>query len=91
MTFFILPPSREELFRRLLNREQTDNKIANERMKQFDEDILHWRDYDFVVINDNLNNCFNQIIKLIGLKLKNRKIENYNINLVKNHIKNLLN
>jgi len=90
ITFFILPPSRNELFKRLLNREESDNKIAEERMKQFDEDVLHWKSYDFVVINDNLQNCYNQIIELVNLKLVNKKIENYNSNLINNHIKILL-
>ena len=32
------------------------------RMKQFDKDVLHWIDYDFVVINEDLNKCYNEII-----------------------------
>ena len=64
-TIFILPPSREELFKRLLNRDQNDEKTANERMKQFEKDVLHWNDYDFVVINDDLQKCYSQIINFI--------------------------
>ena len=54
ISFFILPPSRDELLKRLSNRDMKDKLIVEERMKQFDKDILHWRDYDYVVINDNL-------------------------------------
>ena len=54
ITFFILPPSKEELFKRLKNRDMKDKNIVEERMKQFNEDINHWKNYDFVVINDNL-------------------------------------
>ena len=35
-----------------------DKLIAEERMKQFERDVLHWINYDYVVVNDNLNNCF---------------------------------
>ena len=54
VTIFILPPSRDELYNRLLNRDRNDEKIAKERMTQFNEDVLHWRNYDFVVINLSL-------------------------------------
>ena len=54
ITFFILPPSREELFKRLSNRDMKDKLIAEERMKQFDKDVLHWKDYDYVIINNDL-------------------------------------
>ena len=64
-TIFILPPSRDELYNRLLNRDRNDEKIAKERMTQFNEDVLHWTDYDFVVINDDLANCYKKIIKFI--------------------------
>ena len=68
ITIFILPPSKDELFKRLLNREQKDKNTANERMKQFNKDLVHWENYDFVVINDNLENCYNQIKDFINKK-----------------------
>ena len=54
ITFFILPPSKEVLFERLSNRDMKDKLIAEERMKQFERDVLHWINYDYVVINDDL-------------------------------------
>ena len=90
ISIFILPPSRDELFKRLLNRELNDKKIVDERMKQFDKDVLHWKDYDFVVINDNLENCYNKIIQFIYSKTKDTKVENYNKRLIQNHITDLL-
>ena len=63
VTIFILPPSRDELYTRLLNRDRNDEKIAKERMTQFNEDVLHWKDYDFTVINDDIENCYKKIIK----------------------------
>jgi len=71
ITFFILPPTKSELFNRLKNRDMKDKNIVEERMKQFDEDIEHWENYDFVVINDNLEKCYNEIIKLINKKVEN--------------------
>ena len=89
ITIFILPPSREELFKRLLNRDSNDEKNAKERMKQFDKDVLHWKNYDLVVINDNFDKCYNKIIQYINLVLEN-KSENFSKSEIENHILSLL-
>ena len=90
ITVFILPPSREELFERLLKREQNNEKIANERMKQFKKDVLHWKNYDFVIINDNIQRCYNRIIDFIDKKERGEVVSNYNKNHIKQHIELLL-
>ena len=89
LTIFILPPSKEELYKRLLNRDKNNKEIANERMKQFNIDVLNWRDYDHVVINDNLDNCYNEIIKFIE-NTDNQKNTNQK-KLISMHVDNLLN
>ena len=89
VTIFILPPSRDELYNRLLNRDRNDEKIAKERMTQFNEDVLHWKDYDFVVINDDLVNCYKKIIKFIESG-NNTKDSNYK-KLISLHVESLLN
>ena len=89
ITFFILPPNRKVLLDRLLNRDMKDKLIVDERMKQFDQDILRWKNYDFVVINDDLETCYNQIINLINSKLNETKI-NYDPKLIENHIQTLV-
>ena len=61
ITFFILPPSKEVLFKRLSSRDMKDKLIAEERMKQFGRDVLHWINYDYVVINDELKSCYSKI------------------------------
>ena len=76
VTIFLLPPSRDELYSRLLNRDRNDEKIAKERMTQFNKDVLHWKDYDFVVINDDLGNCYKKIVKFIN-STNNKKDFNY--------------
>ena len=89
VTIFILPPSRNELYNRLLNRERNDEKIAKERMTQFNEDVLHWKDYDFVVINDDLENCYKKIIEFIKSN-NNKKDPNYH-RLISLHVESLIN
>ena len=75
ISFFILPPSRNELLKRLSNRDMKDKLIVEERMKQFDKDILHWKDYDYVVVNDNLKNCYKKIISFIDSEINNKENE----------------
>ena len=71
ITFFILPPSREVLYQRLLNRHTGDKIMVEERMNQFKHDVLHWINYDYVVINDSLDNCLSKILKLINADIRN--------------------
>ncbi len=91
ITIFILPPSKQELFNRLLKRDQKDKKIATERMKQFKTDVLHWKDYDFTVINDKIESCYNQIFNFIIEQKKSRKKLYYNKKTIKKHINDLIN
>ena len=89
ITFFILPPSKKVLFERLSNRDMKDKLIVEERMKQFNKDILHWKNYDFVVINDNLEKCYNEVSNLIESKIN--KINNtYDVQLIERHIDQLI-
>ena len=61
ITFCRLPPSTQVLKERLKNREVSNPDIVNERMSQFKSDIQHWNDYDYVVINENLDSCYKEI------------------------------
>ena len=70
---FILPPDKKELKDRLTQRNQDQKDIIEKRLKSYEKDILHWNEYDYIVINDNLDNCFKQIEKII-LSKKNKKI-----------------
>ena len=88
ITFFILPPSKEELFERLSNRDMKDKLIAEERMKQFERDVLHWINYDYVVINDKLEKCFSKINNLIEAEIKNGS-KDYDLEFVRNHVSKL--
>ena len=88
ISIFILPPSKDVLRKRLSNRDMKDKLIVEERMKQFDKDILHWKNYDFVVINDDLNKCYKEIIKILDSELSNKKTI-YDKASIENHIKKL--
>jgi guanylate kinase len=84
-----LPPSKKVLFERLSNRDMKDKLIVEERMRQFSKDILHWVDYDYVVINDNLKNCYNEVNNLIKSEMD--KVSNsYDVELIKKHINQLI-
>ena len=88
ITFFVLPPSKKVLFDRLSNRDMKDKLIAEERMKVFSKDIQHWKNYDYVVINDNLQDCFNQICNLIDSEIYN-STNDYSKELIQQHVKKL--
>ena len=88
ITFFLLPPSKEVLFERLSNRDMKDKLIVDERMKQFSRDVLHWINYDYVVINDDLDKCYDRILKLIMAE-KNKDSKDYDLEFIRNHIEKL--
>tara|TARA_Y100001936_G_C15812694_1_gene527489 strand:- start:118 stop:750 length:633 start_codon:yes stop_codon:yes gene_type:complete len=89
ITFFILPPSKEVLFERLYKRHANDTKIAEDRMKQFERDVLHWINYDYVVINSDLNECYNKITNLIDAVINNGS-KDYDLNYIRNHVEKLI-
>ena len=66
---FILPPSKEELEKRLIARNQDDKEAIRRRMLAYSKDISHKKDYDYVLINDNVENCFNELKKIVSKHL----------------------
>ena len=88
ITFFILPPSKEVLFKRLSSRDMRDKLIAEERMKQFGRDLLHWINYDYVVINDNLDSCYSKIKGLIDAEV-NSGSKDYDKDFIRKHVEKL--
>ena len=88
VTFFILPPSKKILFERLSNRDMKDKLIAEERMKQFGRDVLHWINYDYVVINDELESCYSKIVSLVEAEISNGS-KDYDVEFIRQHIDNL--
>ena len=89
ITFFILPPSKRVLFERLSNRDMKDKLIAEERMKQFSRDVLHWINYDYVVINEDLEKCHSKIKELIQAEINNGS-KDYDSDYIRKHIEKLI-
>ena len=88
ITFFLLPPSKKILFERLSNRDMKDKLIATERMKKFERDVLHWINYDYVIINDDLHECYEKIQKLIDAEINNDS-KDYDKNFIRKHVEKL--
>ena len=62
---YLITSDKEEIKKRLLNRNQNSNEEIQKRFDAFDEDVKHWIDYDYVIINKNLDVCFKQIEYII--------------------------
>ena len=80
ITFFIIPPNIKALKERLLNRHQGQEALIEKRMQKFNEEISHWDEYDYVFVNDDLENCYNKIMNVIksekkGISQKQNKDE----------------
>ena len=88
ITFFILPPSKEVLFERLSNRDMKDKLIVEERMKEFSRDVLHWINYDYVIINDDLDECYSKINNLIEAEINNGS-KDYDKEYIRKHVNTL--
>ena len=88
ITFFILPPSKKVLFERLSNRDMKDKLIVEERMKEFSRDVLHWINYDYVIVNDNLDECYYKISNLIDAEINNGS-KDYDKEYIRKHVNKL--
>ena len=89
VTIFILPPGIEVLRNRLVNRDQDGKQLAKHRMKIFKKEVLHWTEYDYVVINNDLNDCYDQIFSIINLEKEGKKFT-YDVQTIEKTIENLL-
>ena len=89
ITIFILPPSKSVLYDRLSNRDMKDKLIVEERMKQFNKDVLHWKKYNYVVINDDLKKCYDKIVDILDAEINDKK-PTYDKIFIENHIKKLI-
>ena len=90
VTFFILPPDITVLKNRLLNRHEGQEKLITQRMSKFSEEVSHWNEYNYVVVNDELEECYDKIIKMIYSEKKGIT-ETQNLNTIKKKINELVN
>ena len=86
LTIFILPPSKKELQKRLIKREKKNLKTVKKRMKEFKKDLSKWKEYDFVVINDNLQICLKKIMNAI----KSKNQITFDKDFINSHVKKLM-
>tara|TARA_B100000035_G_C20905730_1_gene511555 strand:- start:219 stop:815 length:597 start_codon:yes stop_codon:yes gene_type:complete len=75
LKIFLIAENKEELKKRLVKRNQNSKIEIDLRFQSFDEDVKHWKDYDYIVINKNLDVCFKQIEEIINLHKK--KLSNF--------------
>ena len=88
VTIFILPPNIQVLKNRLLSRHKDQEELIEKRMNKFNEEVSHWNEYNYVVINDDLNICYDNILKIITSEKKDIKQEQ-NFNEIKKKIEEL--
>tara|TARA_X000001036_G_C20578428_1_gene765674 strand:- start:272 stop:868 length:597 start_codon:yes stop_codon:yes gene_type:complete len=75
LKIYLIPPNKAELKQRLINRNQDSPIEVERRFKAYDKDTQHWKDYDYIIINENLENCYKQIENIISVN-KN-KLSNF--------------
>ena len=64
---FLVPPNKNELKKRLIQRNQDNKDVIEERLKAFDKDTVHWLDYDYIVINDNLDTAAKELVSIANI------------------------
>ena len=89
VTIFILPPNIKVLKDRLLNRHKNEEQLIGKRMNKFNEEISHWNEYNYVVINDDLNKCYDEILRII-MSEKRGVSQKQNLGEIKKKIKELV-
>jgi len=68
---YLITDNKDELKKRLVKRNQNTKEEIQKRFKSFDEDVKHWNDYDYIIINKNLDVCFRQLESIIQTNKKN--------------------
>jgi len=66
VSIFILPPSMEELHERLVNRAQDSEEVVQKRMAKARDEITHYSEYDYVLVNKDLGTCLNEIKTILA-------------------------
>ena len=66
-----------------------DKLIVEERMNQFERDVLHWINYDYVVVNNDLHECYLKITNLIDAVIKNGS-KDYDLDYIRSHVEKLI-
>ena len=89
VAIFIIPPNMQVLKKRLLDRHEGQEKLIEKRMNKFNEEISHWKEYEYVVTNDDLNKCYDKILNIITSEKKGIK-KKQNLNEIQEKIESLI-
>ena len=89
ITFFILPPNIKILKERLLNRHHGQEKLIEKRMNKFNEEISHWSEYNYILVNDDLETCYKTILNIM-LSEKKGISKKQNLEQIKEKVKELI-
>ena len=81
ISIFILPPSIKELHERLMKRAQDSSDIVKDRMRKSIDEIMHWKEYDYVIVNRDFDKTLNEVKSIIVSeklrRVRNNKLEKF--------------
>ena len=81
ISIFILPPSIKELHERLMKRAQDSSDIVKDRMRKSIDEIMHWKEYDYVIVNRDFDKTLNEVKSIIASeklrRFRNNKLEKF--------------
>ncbi|MFL2796817.1 MAG: guanylate kinase [Paracoccaceae bacterium] len=75
ISIFVLPPSIKELHDRLMNRAQDSSETVKDRMKKSIDEIMHWKEYDYVIVNRDFDKTLREVESIITSE-KLRRVRN---------------
>ena len=73
VTIFILPPSKKELQKRLVKRDLDQNSEINKRMLNASSEISHYKEYEYIILNENLEKSVKDVISILKSERLKRK------------------
>ena len=77
VSIFILPPSNKELHERLKKRAEDSSETVSKRMRKARSEISHWIEYDYVLINNNLEDCTSDVLNILNAERKKRNRQKF--------------
>ena len=82
ISIFVLPPSKNELYARLVSRGKDDSKVIESRMKQAQQEMSHYDEFDYVIVNDNFTHALDELITILkacSLSTTQQKLRHQNL------------
>jgi guanylate kinase len=85
-SIFVLPPSIRELERRLHTRALDDERVIKGRMAKAGDELSHWAEYDYVIVNEDLEDAFAKVLMILAVERLRRDRQAW----ISNHVRRLL-